>query len=944
MKLTSSASPKPTQTMAQLFMVKRLVVFVHGLGSNTKDAWQDFPRLLTADASVMQHCQEVTDFEYPTSLTGATIPLAEIAPSLAGFIAQKNLNNAFNEIAFIAHSQGGLLVRRYLCDLFRGQVQSHPLFSLLTFATPHWGAYSEKASWFMSDKQHQIKELAYDSASIAAVNQDWVSTDAEDRVRMLRVVGADDAIVPQFSAMGANYAHDYRIVPGHGHGSLVKVLAPDHPSFTIAKEFLTTPAPHHPALVNPDKTPPVLSAHWQEGRAVVGASRFVYTSRYTDFTGRDAEIAHINQFIHSPAEGNIAWMWVKGEGGVGKSRLALEFCLAWHSDWHAGFLNRDADAPDWARWQPRLPTLMVLDYATGDTEQLGKLLRGLCNRDAAHSLRRPVRLLLLDRNQKDDDLQRAIGTGAAAHGIQRCRASDLNLQSITEPWAIIHNFLANSGKPLPDKTQTLTALTHIDPLNRPLFAMLVAESLAEGMPLGSLNRETLLGTVISRERGQYWQPAAQKNGVTLPTAERLLAFATMVGGLSLQTISSLAATSPSVVPLLEPWNADTYTPVFQAMAGYDSASDTIAPLAPDLLGECFVLRQLQEIGPVKAQTLINHAWNNWPSQVFSFFDRVAQDYAQDDSLQHAVEVQLGNPLTQLAWPAWIVNFIGITAKQFPHRAIKAYQHLANLAKVHPQSSEIQFTLAQAAFNLISHITVTNPAIAKSIFAELQTLAKGYPKSGEIQLRVANAAFNLINDIATTEPDVAKSVFAELQALAKENPQPEEIQCRVAQAAVNLISHITATEPAMAKSVFSDLQTLAKENPKSGEIQLRIAQAAVNLINDITATEPAVAKSVFSNLQTLAEENPKSGEIQLEFAKASLNLIYGITAADPRVAKSAFYDLEKLSNEYSKNKQIEEIFLSVANFMVLQLRDLDPAWVQGTLEKHGDAIMGFMQKQ
>ena len=749
-------------------MTKRLVVFLHGLGGDAVGTWAQFPVLLRKEKDVTSRYGEIDSWQYATSALGATRSLSEIAHELTNFLNAKIASNAFDEIAFITHSQGGLLARRYLANVLlepRHARKITPVFRLLTFATPHWGAVSEKAGALVPESRAQQKALAYDSDFILSLNNDWATADAEEKVWVRRVIATDDAVVPKFSALGASFQHDYVVVPGYGHKDIVKVSAATHPSFAIAKAFLLAPTTHQPALVNPDKTPPVLSARVHESDTVQGTGRFVYTTRYVPLVGREREMALLEGFLHTPAQENFAWMWVKAEGGVGKSRLALELCLAWQSDWHAGFLRTDADAPDWARWQPQLPTLIVLDYATTDIEKLHRLLHGLSDRDASRRLRRPVRLLLLDRHQQEDRLQQAIGNGSDALPINDCRRPDLDLETIDEPWAIIEHFLTRAHVALPNKAKTFASLSRVDPARRPLFAMLLADAIMQNTDVTSITRESLLGNVIARERDKYWRPAAKEHGILLAHAEHLLAFATMTNGLKVSDIQ----------PPLPACDAYAWAPVFEAMAGYNRSEEAIAPLAPDLLGECFALQQFNSLSPEKRAAWLVFAWQRSPVDVFQFLDRVAQDFPTDAMLAATIDVAADGQFGRLVWASWIVNLVGRTGALDTSRSTHAFAALAALSAAHPNEDALRLEQAKAAFNLIVDLAPVDLVDAQRVFSELVALAAAHPNEDALRLRQAKAAFNLVHYLGPVDLAAAQRVFSELAALAATYPEDAALE-------------------------------------------------------------------------------------------------------------------------------------------------------------------------
>jgi TPR repeat protein len=126
-----------------------------------------------------------------------------------------------------------------------------------------------------------------------------------------------------------------------------------------------------------------------------------YSARAVELLGRDEALARLRAFLL--ADGGFLWMQIAGVGGQGKSRLGWELILAARDDgWRAGLLelcDLDAFAAQWATWRPRRPHLLVLDYVIGREAAIKPLLQTLAGR--AEALRKPVRLLLLERQRWD---------------------------------------------------------------------------------------------------------------------------------------------------------------------------------------------------------------------------------------------------------------------------------------------------------------------------------------------------------------------------------------------------------------------------------------------------------------------------------------------------------------------------------------------------------------
>ena len=387
----------------------------------------------------------------------------------------------------------------------------------MTFATPHHGSGFATALKTVVFGNQQVGDLDPNSEFLRALAIGWGQAKADRFVRTKYVVAAGDAIVGQVSAMG-DWSPDYEVIGGVGHVAIVKPETAKDTSFLVAKNFLLE-EPMLPGGVEADYRAPLLRFNYVEKKE---ANRFIYSSRVVDFFGRETEIDTLSNFLGG-LDQPFRWMVLHGSGGVGKSRIALELCLALRNQWHSGFLPKEGDEPDWGRWQPLMPTLMVIDYAARDTARTGDLLRALSGRgapDGTMRLSAPVRVLLIERTVQGDWLNKILSAGTEKARVDSCRAKDLELLAISDPWPIFKFVLKNAGKPPPDKQETLAAFEKIDPERRPLFAYFMADAIANGHDIRHFDAKQLLEQVIARGREYYWKPARAS-----AKEERLLALA-----------------------------------------------------------------------------------------------------------------------------------------------------------------------------------------------------------------------------------------------------------------------------------------------------------------------------------------------------------------------------------------------------------------------------------
>ncbi|MFD9903763.1 trypsin-like peptidase domain-containing protein [Streptomyces sp. NPDC059063] len=129
--------------------------------------------------------------------------------------------------------------------------------------------------------------------------------------------------------------------------------------------------------------------------------------RQVPFLGREEQLRRLWRWWAGPEQFSVAV--VTGDAGAGKTRLGAELCegVTGHG-WSAGFarLRQLADAGS-ARVELVWPTLLVVDYPDGLTDDIGRLIARFAQPGRRGA---PLRLLLLDRapDQEADPRQGAL--------------------------------------------------------------------------------------------------------------------------------------------------------------------------------------------------------------------------------------------------------------------------------------------------------------------------------------------------------------------------------------------------------------------------------------------------------------------------------------------------------------------------------------------------------
>ena len=302
-----------------------------------------------------------------------------------------------------------------------------------------------------------------------------------------------------------------------------------------------------------------------------------------DFVGRDKLLRSLEAWAGAPDP--FAMQVIAGQGGSGKTRLAIELCLRLgENDWLSGFL---AERPRENRLDALIetpkPRLILIDYAENRAEQLEMLLPALSDAATAES---PVRLLLLIRTGALPafDLPRRLGIRAEA--VERLlEASKVIFLEKDESFPLEEReqlfalAVAALGPHVESSSTTDSPSLDQPVFESPLLVVIAAYLAASGENIPS-GREQLLDGLLTHER-RYWGSSATDLAADDALLDRIVALATLMRSESESQASALL----KVVPDLGDATTERRNRLARWVQAQYPGSGWWNPLEPDILGE-----------------------------------------------------------------------------------------------------------------------------------------------------------------------------------------------------------------------------------------------------------------------------------------------------------------------------------------------------------------------
>ncbi len=404
---------------------------------------------------------------------------------------------------------------------------------------------------------------------------------------------------------------------------------------------------------------------------VGGEPGTLHSDRRVKFVCRDAEIRELETFLNGPQQ--VAWQLWLGAAGMGKTRLAFEFCCRVDrssendpNHWVAGFLDfRGVTTSDWSKWTPARPMLIVVDYVEEHAFEVSTFIEQMAQAAQIQTFPK-MRFLLLNREREEDSKWYEVFRGSDDHASwidstgfvtadgenrQEQTLKPFEATNLRDVVTAILESRGSRGEAHDQITQTadliVSKFSRATFELRPLFVALAAEAALEGRDLTSMSHESLAEETIRHELAMWrkYFPQGKQGDIELARHITLVALATSADGFDAsdgyRKLHELLAAA-GMVDLIPP--ADTFANNYDTLAkfyslGKDGDGERIPALRPDYLGELFVLEHLHSSlkNPSAQRAFVSAVLTVHPEGVLAFWNRASQNHARHPSIRLFLE-------------------------------------------------------------------------------------------------------------------------------------------------------------------------------------------------------------------------------------------------------------------------------------------------------------------
>ncbi|MEM7042536.1 MAG: tetratricopeptide repeat protein [Pseudomonadota bacterium] len=475
-------------------------------------------------------------------------------------------------------------------------------------------------------------------------------------------------------------------------------------------------------------------------------------ARALEIVGRDDERRSLREWLNADAKLSIRVL--TGQGGSGKTRLALDLCDGLsEEDWQAGFIDGDdlktvCEDASMVAWAWAKPTLVVVDYAATFGETLHRWLGRLVDHVKAEA---PVlRILLLERqaDEKTGWWQTVFGGGKTKDraiqerldpsrpiDIQALSASTLRREIFLAALSRSAEELKKEPPAVEDSEDFDNRLADLTWGGRPLFLMMAAMLAAQdGVPdVLALSRTDLAMDLAERELSRIGD-AAEVKGLYRLVLETLAGYVTLCQGLERDALIEAVG----IVQKYLHRSGDA-GPIADLLRDQLPGQNGAAAILPDVIGEAAMLLALDQDGI--SSDLALSGFQQTGTRATASIIRSAQDFVGQERQGQEI-------LCPLVWMDVLidrnlvdVDLLMLIADQLPQTSRTLVEHRARL------DGEIGRILCERVENGHSESLPLLAASLNNLATTLRDLGRR-----DDALTVAEEAVGLRRQLASERPD------------------------------------------------------------------------------------------------------------------------------------------------------------------------------------------------
>lgn len=635
-----------------------------------------------------------------------------------------------------------------------------------------------------------------------------------------------------------------------------------------------------------------------------------YSSRSFAFVGRAEEEALLQEFCLKPSP--FLWWAITGEGGMGKSRLALEQALSLEGNgWHTMFLGSADQLKDnlailaKGEHSPAKFTLLIVDYAAFHEQELAAAILG-CSKAAA-GWKHKLRILILDRNLRDiwyAKLDRHASFGDLSE-ITDCRYKEplvLGELSGEDILVVAREVLQDSIIPEDWKERLMRD-------RRPLYALLLA--LADEH--GGKSVEDVIRALIRREEARW----AETCEGFVDADKTLLRIATANGEINLETRASLPDVLTSFFV-----EAGYFTDKERFMRKWKGISLEgqlrLRGIEPDLLGELFFLDSVNLPENILDKCNARAHWcrefaSLWQydcNSFISFVARVLRDYRSHPRANVLLDtVNASCPDTpeckiMLAGLYKCLAFyycdVADTAK-----ARKMYETIRAIAtEYYPENLKLLIQLGRVAEFLFDAYRETEEIdAAKALYGDFVALVASAPPDELLQSIHGILTAGII-EIYGMEGDnaTARRLHDDYdQKIAGYEREKRASLLEMPMFAL-VAAYSSVGDHRAARPVYDSWLELIADDPQKEEWLVTRIMSAANLISAYGKEELAEARKMYDTVNDLFDRSLTDKTKDLSWCHIGFMISAYVDSGDIEAARKLYIDLSVLAAAQPENKQ------------------------------------------